>query len=269
MGCDDRCIVSLNGVAFQYGDSGIGLDAIDLQVAAGDMLAVVGPNGSGKTTLLRLISGMLAAQTGSISVCGMDPARSNRKDLARRVAVVGQQSELGFPFAVIEVVLMGRAPHVEGFRLESTADVEAAERAMRATQVLDLASRPFDTLSSGERQRVAVARALAQEPQLILLDEPAAFLDIKQQTLLYDLLSDLNATRGLTVVSVLHDLNLASLYFGQVAMMKQGRFHAVGTPEEVITYKSIRDVFDTDVYVDLNSLTGKLNVLPLRASRTP
>jgi iron complex transport system ATP-binding protein len=115
---------------------------------------------------------------------------------------------------------------------------------------------------------VAVARALAQEPEIMLLDEPAAFLDIKQQTVLYDLLADLNVRSGLTVVSVLHDLNLASMYFAQVLLLDDGRLHAVGSPEEVITYANVRKVFDTDVYVDLNHLTGKLNVLPLPSSRS-
>jgi len=239
------------------------MDDLELEVSAGDMLAIVGPNGSGKTTLLKLLAGLLTADSGRITVCGFDAARADRRALARRVAVVGVQSTIGFPYTVVEVVLMGRAPHVEGFRLESSRDVEAAERAMRETEVLDLAERRFDTLSSGERQRVTVARALAQEPDLVLLDEPAAFLDIKQQTLLYDLLTELNAARGLTVVSVLHDLNLASLYFGRVAMLKAGRLAALGSPEEVITYAKVREVFDTDVYVDLNDITGKLNVLPL------
>jgi len=161
---------------------------------------------------------------------------------------------------------MGRAPHVDGFQLESHDDLEAGRRAMEATGVADLADRIFDTLSSGERQRVAVARALAQQPELMLLDEPGAFLDIKHQTALYELLLDLNENEGLTVISVLHDLNLASLYFERVAMVDRGSLHAVGAPAEVITYQAIRQVFDTDVYVDLNDLTGSLNVLPLPTS---
>jgi iron complex transport system ATP-binding protein len=235
-------------------------------VERGDMLAVIGPNGSGKSTLLRLIGGLIVPLAGTIAVAGEDPGRVSRRDFARRVAVVGQQNTLGFPFSVVEVVLMGRTPHVEGFRLESDRDLDAAERAMAATGVSALADRAFDSLSSGERQRVAVARALAQEPELLLLDEPGAFLDIKQQTVLYDLLRDLNRELGLTVVSVLHDLNLASLYFNKVALMRTGGLHAFGPPPEVITYESVRDVFDTDVYVDLNSVTGTLNILPLPGS---
>jgi iron complex transport system ATP-binding protein len=227
----------------------------------------VGPNGSGKTTLLRLLSGSLMPQRGIVRVCGDDPARSGRACLARKVAVVGPQTLLGFPYTVIEVVLMGRAPHLEGFRLETDRDLAVAREVMEATDVLRFAERPFDTLSSGERQRVSVARALAQEPDLLLLDEPGAFLDIKQASALYELLEDRNLDTGLTVISVLHDLNLASHYFDEVAMFAGGRLRAVGPPEDVMTYARIRDVFDTDVYVDLNDLTGKLNILPLPRSR--
>jgi iron complex transport system ATP-binding protein len=259
--------VDLRGVGYRHPGSDTGLHDIDLAVANGSMTAIVGPNGSGKTTLLRLLAGLLIPAEGELNVCGEPPALAVRREFARQVAVVGTQSLLGFPYSVLEVVLMGRAPHVEGFHLESDADLEAAAEAMEATDVVALSGRIFDTLSSGERQRVAVARALAQEPRLILLDEPAAFLDIKQQTVLYDLLAGLNEQREMTVVSVLHDLNFASLYFDQVVLLNRGRVHAAGAPEDVITYASVREVFETDVYVSMNDLTGKLNVLPLPRSR--
>jgi iron complex transport system ATP-binding protein len=262
----ENAIVALDGVSYRYRDGGGGLEQVSFEVAAGRMLAVVGPNGSGKTTLLRLLSGSILPHCGMIRVCGDEPARAGRAGLARKVAVVGPQSQLGFPYTVIEVVLMGRAPHLEGFHLESDRDLAAAHVAMEATNVLGLASRPFDTLSSGERQRVSIARALAQEPVLLLLDEPGAFLDIKQASALYELLEQRNRETGLTVISVLHDLNFASHYFDEVAMFAGGRLHAIGRPEEVMTYAAIREVFDTDVYVDINDLTGKLNILPLPRS---
>lgn len=259
-------IVRLEEVEFSYASGALQVGIPELEVERGGMLAVIGPNGSGKTTLLRLMSGLLRPHKGRVLICGVEPS-SERRLLARRMALVSPQSALGFPYSVHEVVLMGRAPHVEGFRLETTKDLEAAHRAMELTDVARLSERTFDTLSSGERQRVAVARALAQEPELLLLDEPAAFLDVKQQTALYDLLQTLNETRGLTVVSVLHDLNLASLYFGRVAMLKAGGLYRIGSPEAVITYATVREVYETDVYVDLNDLTGSLNVLPLPARR--
>ncbi len=260
--------LAFRGVGFAYPGGGHRLEGIDLEVPRGSKLALLGPNGSGKTTLLRLAGGELRADCGVVEVCGLDPSVADRRLLARSVAVVGPQSMIGFSYSVEEVVLMGRAPHVEGFRLESQADLDAAAKAIAAMDVAYLSERDFDTLSSGEKQRVAVARALAQEPELILLDEPAAFLDIKHQTELYDLLSQLNREQGLTVVSVLHDLNLASLYFERVAMLKDGRVFAQGEPGAVISYANIREVFDTDVYVDLNTVTGKLNVLPLPRAAT-
>jgi len=255
--------IALHELSFAYPGAPPLMENVSLSLAEGGMLALVGANGSGKTTLLRLVFGGLRASSGEVRVFGCDPARSDRREIARSVAVVGQQPELGFPYSVVEVVLMGRAPHVEGFRLESAADLAAAAEAMRVTGVGHLAERPFDSLSSGERQRVCVARALAQHPRALLLDEPTAHLDIKQQVALYELLVRLNREEGLTVVSVLHDLNLAALYFKTVAMLKAGRIFAVGSPGSVITYANVREVFDTDVYVDRNDLTGKLNVLPL------
>jgi len=260
-------IVRLSDVAFSYPSGAMRTAGLSLEVGRGEMLAIVGPNGSGKTTLLKLMAGLLRPASGSIEVCGLDPARCDRRVFAQHVAVVVAQMPTGFPYTALEIVLMGRAPHVEGFRLETARDLDAARRAMAATHVLALADRAFDTLSSGERQRVAVARALAQEPELLLLDEPAAFLDIKQQTALYDLLEGLNETENLTVISVLHDLNLAALYFRRVAMLSSGNLYRVGAAEAVITYAAIREVFDTDVYVDLNDLTGGLNVLPLPSRR--
>ncbi len=260
----------LSGVSFgyrAYGGGGQRLVDISLEVQRGSSLAIIGPNGSGKTTLLRLAAGELTPDEGCVQACGLEAAGSPRRHLARRVAVVSAQTLVGFPYSVEEVVLMGRAPHVEGFRLESDHDLELARAAMEAMDVLALAERVFDSLSSGEKQRVAVARALTQQPQLLLLDEPGAFLDIKHQVALYDLLSRRCLEEGLTVVSVLHDLNLAALYFERVAMLFRGRLFAYGTPDEVITYANVREVYETDVYVDRNHLTGQLNVLPLPAVR--
>ena len=255
-------------VSYAHGSRGDGrapcLADVSLSVERGRSLAIVGPNGSGKTTLLRLAAGELAAAGGTIEICGLDPSRASRRDLARRIAVVAAHASVGFGYTVEEVVLMGRAPWLEAYRLESDDDVAIARDAMAALDVLHLAERVFDSLSSGERQRAAVARALAQQPELVLLDEPGAFLDIKHQVELYDVLLARSRDAGLTVVSVLHDLNLAALYFENVAMLHGGRIFAHGPPDDVITYANVREVFETDVYVDRNHLTGHLNVLPLR-----
>ncbi len=257
----------LAGVNYAYpsgGDGGGRVYELSLQVERGGMLAVVGPNGSGKTTLLRLAAGLLLPDSGQVSCCGSSTSVASRGELARKVALVGQQPALGFPYSVIEVVLMGRAPYLEGLSLENEEDLAVAHDAMRATGTDHLGGRVFDSLSSGERQRVSVARALAQQPELLLLDEPGAFLDIREQTRLYDLLEELNSSRGTAVVSVLHDLNLAALYFPTVALLNKGRLHAVGAPAEVLSYATVREVFRTDVYVAINDLTGQLNVLPIK-----
>lgn len=266
-----RGTLRYDGVGFSHSaeKAGLRLEGIDLAVGAGGSLAIVGPNGSGKTTLLRLAAGELAPKTGRIEICGLDPTRSPRRELARRVAVVAAHAEVGFGYTVEEVVLMGRAPWLEGYGLESDEDVEIAREAMHALDVAHLATRVFDSLSSGEKQRAAVARALAQRPELVLLDEPGAFLDIKHQVELYDVLFARSREAGLTVVSVLHDLNLAALYFGEVAMIHAGRVFAHGRPDDVITYANVREVFETDVYVDRNHLTGHLNVLPLPRGHAP
>jgi iron complex transport system ATP-binding protein len=263
---DPQVRASLLGVAFAYPDGGGALEGIDLEVRTGGRLALVGPNGAGKTTVLRLLAGQIAPSRGTVRIENLNPATADRRELAKRVAVVSAQALVGFPYSVEEVVLMGRAPHVDGFRLESGRDLEVAEQSMAAMDVSQLAHRVFDSLSSGEKQRVAVARALAQEPKVLLLDEPGAFLDIRHQVDLYDLLSERAKTEGLTVISVLHDLNLAALYFDTVAMVAGGTIYAQGAADDVITYANVRAVFETDVYVDRNDLTGKLNVLPLPAS---
>ena len=256
-------LIDVQGLEFSYGPGQHRLSGIDLQLPAGGRLAVVGANGSGKTTLLRLLSGRLRPAAGRIRVAGQCPHQAPLRGWARRVGVVGVQDLLGFPYTVEEVVLMGRAPHVEGFRLESTHDLEVAHGAMRAMHVLELAGRIFDTLSSGEKQRVAVARALAQEPELLLLDEPGAFLDIKHQVLLYDLLAVRSRERGVTVVSVLHDLNLAALYFETVMLLSAGRVLACGPPQQVFSEENLCRAFDTQVQVRRDSSDGRLTILPL------
>jgi iron complex transport system ATP-binding protein len=263
MSSADEAAVVLEKVAFSYPDSSLAMRDVSLTVARGEMVAVIGPNGAGKSTLLRLMSGFLPPKRGRSICCGVDSRTVRRQDFARKVAFVAAQTALGFPYSVLEVVLMGRAPHVAGFRLESEADLEAATAAMRATGTTELAGRQFDHLSSGERQRVCIARALAQEPELLLLDEPGAFLDIRQTTAVYGILRRLNRGRRTTVVAVLHDLNLVSLYFDRVVMLKGGAVRAIGRPSDVLNYANVREVFETDVYVDLNTVTGTLNILPL------
>jgi len=253
--------IDARGLRFSYGAAPV-VDDISLSLEPGEMLGVIGPNGSGKSTLLRLLSGVLSPAAGDVRVHGQALAHLSRRDLGRTIAVVPQDTLIEFPFSVTEVVLMGRSPHLGRFAFEGDRDVEVARAAMRRTGVLDLAERSIHELSGGERQRVVLARALAQEAPIMLLDEPGAFLDIRHEVELYDLLHDLQG-EGKSILTVLHDLNLAALYCDRVALLKAGRLVRLGPPAEVITYAALTEVYETEVYVDTNDITGAINVLPL------
>jgi len=267
-----EAMLRLDAVSFAYRERAV-LREMSLEIFRGERFGVLGPTGSGKSTLLRLLSRVLRPTHGRVSLAGHELSEYAAAALARRVAVVPQETALDFPFSVLEVVLMGRAPHIGGFGFEGDRDLEAAERAMAQTGVADLAGRFFHELSGGEKQRVVIARALAQEPEILLLDEPTTFLDIRHVVEIFELLTRLSKEHALTLVIVLHDLNLAALYLTRLAFLKAGRVIATGAPDAVIDYRTIREVYETDVYVHRNDLTGKLNVLPLgslekeRASR--
>ena len=258
-------LLEIDGLAYAYPGRPV-LRGVSFAVERGERFGILGPNGSGKSTLVRLLSRILRPTAGTIRLGGADLAAVPLRELARRIAVVPQETSLDFPFSVLEVVLMGRAPHLGGLGLEGDRDVAAAERAMSEAGVAELAGRPFQELSGGEKQRVVIARALAQEPELLLLDEPTTFLDIKHEVAIFDLLADLSSERGITVVVVLHDLNLAALYCERLAFLRGGELLACGRTEEVLTYRNVRTAYDTEVYVDVNDLTGRLNVLPLGRS---
>jgi len=260
-----EAILRLEGVGFAYRDRPV-LRDVSLEIFRGERFGLLGPTGSGKSTLVRLLSRVLRPMQGRIVLDGRDLSESSAP--ARRVAVVPQETALDFPFSVLEVVLMGRAPHLGGFGFEGDRDLEAAERAMAQTGVADLAGRFFHELSGGEKQRVVIARALAQEPEVLLLDEPTTFLDIRHVVEIFELLRRLSEERSLTLVIVLHDLNLAALYLTRLAFLKAGVVIACGEPDAVLDYRTIREVYETDVYVHRNDLTGKLNVLPLGSLAT-
>lgn len=255
-------VIDTESLTVRYGPI-VALSDVSLHVGRGSTVAIVGPNGSGKSTLLRVLSGVLPPAAGRVFLGGQELRCIARRDVARRVAVVPQDTVLDFPFSVAEVVLMGRAPHLGRFGFPGTKDLTVARDAMARTGVAALAGRSLQALSGGERQRVVIARALAQEPEVLLLDEPTSHLDIRHQVEIYDLMADLNAERGLTIVSVLHDLNLAAMYFRDVVVLSEGKVHSHGRAAEVLTYRTIKAVYGTEVYVDLNDVTGTVNVLPL------
>jgi len=255
--------IEIAGLGFRY-PSGGGVEGIDLDVAAGEVVGLLGPNGSGKSTLVRLISGVLAPQAGTIRIAGEALAALPRVEVARRLAVVPQEPRFDLPFSVLETVLLGRHPHLAGVAFESERDLDVARHALARCGAEALAERSIDELSAGERQRVVFARALAQEAPVLLLDEPASFLDLRFQVELFDRVREL-AGAGRAVLAVLHDLNLAAEYCDRVALLAGGRLQAVGGTAETLTYANLTRAYGTEVYVDVNDLTGGLVVTPLSA----
>jgi iron complex transport system ATP-binding protein len=243
-------LAELRGVYFAY-PSAAGsrpvLDGVDLAIHDGELLTLVGTNGSGKTTLLRLIAGTLSAAGGWVRLFGRAAETWSRPALARRIAVLPQSLELPAGFTVAEIVAMGRAPHASRLFGSSAHDELAVERALVEAEAIKLAHRPIEELSGGERQRVLVAMALAQEPRLLLLDEPTLHLDLAHQVALLDALRRLSRLRGLAIVSVLHDLNLAARLGRRVAVLDGGRIVADGAPGGVLRPDLVQRVFGVSV----------------------
>ncbi len=256
--------LSYREVTFEYRAGRPVVREISFEVPCGEILTIVGPNGSGKSTLLKLGARLLSPQHGSIEVLGRDVSAYPRPELAKVLAVVPQDGSIFFPFTVEEVVLMGRAPHGAGRAFERIEDHQIAQEAMEVTDIVHLARQPVNRLSGGERQRVLIARAIAQQPQVLLLDEPNAHLDIAHQVAIFGLMTQLNREKGLTVVAVSHDLNLASSYTTRVAVLKEGGLFALGEPGDVLTEKTIQTVFETGVLVDAHPLHSRPRVTLMR-----
>lgn len=262
-----RMAYQVRSLRFQYHSLSRGaanwvLDGLTFEVEAGEILGIVGPNGSGKTSLLKLLAKVLRPRAGAMALFGRDLGTMPQIEVARTVAFVPQESPQVFPFTVMETVLMGRYPHHHGatwsagFGWESAEDVLIAEQAMQYTDLMHLAARPVMDLSGGERQRCMIARALAQAPQVLLLDEPTAFLDLQHQIAICAIVRRLKEERGLTVVLVSHDLNLASQYCDRILMLKAGTLFRLGPPHEVIDVDVLRAVYGCDVLVDRHPESG-------------
>ncbi len=229
---------------------------VSLTVGGGDFFVVIGPNGSGKTTLMKLICGLLKTSPGRIRVFGRDIRDYSHRSLARRIAYVPQNQEVSFPFTVAEAVLLGRSPHQNVLGLPRAADLAAAGRAMATTGVAHLAERKLDQLSGGEQQRVSIARALCQEPDILLLDEPTASLDLSHQVRLMDLMDLLRRETALTVVMVSHDVNLAAMYADRLLLLSNGRVGRMGSPAEVLTPRNLEGAYGCRVMVDESPFGG-------------
>jgi iron complex transport system ATP-binding protein len=259
-------VIACEGVHFAYPAGPPVLARLDVTVPPGEFLGLIGPNGAGKSTLVRLLLGLLAPTAGRVLIGDREARRIRQRELARIIAAVVQEEALEFPFTAEEVVLMGRIAHLGPLGFEGPSDLAAATAAMEATGVLPFAERPFHALSGGERKRVLVARALAQEAPVLLLDEPAASLDIHHQIAIFDLLSARHAA-GATVVVVVHDLNLAAAYCTKLLLLPESGAPVHGTVEEVLTWRRVREAFGVDVYVGVNELTGDRFLIPMSAAR--
>lgn len=245
----------LEDLTFAYGRRVVLAD-INMSIMAGEMWGVIGPNGSGKSTLIRGISGVVSPSRGRITLMGEDISRLSRSYLARKVAIVPQNPNLPEAFTVLDVVLMGRTPHLRLLQTEGPKDMAAVKQAMETTNTWELAGARIGELSGGERQRVVIARALAQEPQLLLLDEPTAHLDICHQGAVLDLIKDLNQKQGLTVLAVFHDLNLAAMYCERVCVLAKRRLFCQGDIREVITTRNIEAAYGVRVCVLPHPVNG-------------
>lgn len=260
--------VSIKDLGFAYDGRPV-LEGIYLEVEEGEVLALVGPNGSGKTTLLRNIAGVLEPSAGTVYLDFKELREFSPRELARYLAAMEQERRVGFDFTVRELVELGRLPHLSRWERLGAKDHEAVERAMELTHVEEFADRSISTLSGGERQRVFLAIALAQEPKILLLDEPTAHLDINYQIELMEIIRQ-RAEVGLTIIMALHDLNLAAHYADRAALLHQGRIVALGRPEEVLTARNIKRTFGAEVAIGRNPLTGGLYIElapPVRQAR--
>ncbi|MGC1679234.1 MAG: ABC transporter ATP-binding protein [Candidatus Binataceae bacterium] len=238
------------------------LHGVSFAVDPGRIFAIVGPNGSGKSTILRVLSGAMRPRGGAVEICGRALESYDRRALAKVVASVAQENSVAFRFTVLEIVLMGRAPHLGAFRFESNADLKIAREALERFDLLEFAHRHVEELSGGERKRVFLARALAQEPRIVMLDEPTAFLDLRHVAGIFARFSELAAERGLAVIATLHDLNAAATYADSVMLLKDGAAVATGTPLEVLTEDNLTRVYETEVHVGRNPNTGALAIFP-------
>lgn len=258
-------VLTLRDVHARYEPRGAEtLRAVTFALSAGRIACVLGPNGAGKTTLVRVVSGTLAPTSGSVVLLGDDVLGMDRKRLARSLAVVSQLEDGNHDFTVAEVVMMGRAPHQDAWLRERAADQEVVLDALTRCRLVPLRERLYRTLSGGEQKRVQIARALAQRPKVLVLDEPAAFLDVREQIALYELLTNEVREHGLACLVVMHDLTAAAQLGNDVVLMKHGRVVANGSVEDVMTYTKLRETFDADLYCGLNEITNTRFFLPMR-----
>ncbi|WP_065570754.1 ABC transporter ATP-binding protein [Microbacterium oleivorans] len=260
--------LSAESISLAYGDRTI-VDALDFTVPAGQVTAIVGANACGKSTLLKAMARLLSPKSGRVLLDGKDIHRMPTKHIARDLGLLPQSPIAPEGIAVSDLVSRGRTPHHGPLARWTSADDQAVAEALEATDIVAIADRPVDELSGGQRQRVWIAMALAQQTDVLLLDEPTTFLDVSHQIDVLDLLTDLNRSRGTTIVMVLHDLNLAARYADHLVAMSAGRIFASGKPGTVLTADTVREVFGLESRVIPDPLTGRPLVLPIGRHHVP
>jgi len=253
--------VTVENVSFAYDPSTPVLKRVDLAVASRESVALIGPNGSGKSTLLKVISGVLRPDSGTVYLDGSPIGALSARQVARRLAMVEQERSMGFDFTVREVVAMGRIPHRGRFARESSDDRQAIDRAMQLADVRELADRSIRAISGGERQRVYLGMALAQEPEILLLDEPTTHLDLRHQVQFMSIVRK-RAEAGMTVLIAIHNLTLAAQAADRISLMSERRIVVTGTPSEVLTPSNVRRVFNVEAVVGAHPELGTIYVLP-------
>jgi len=269
MSPDSSTYLVAHEVSYAYPRRGRGglvpaVSGVSLAVPRGSFTGLLGPNGCGKTTLLKLMAGVLRPESGTVTLEGRVLADLPRRTAARHVAVVPQDTHPAFDYTALEIVLMGRHPHLRPTQLEGPADLAIAHRSLDSTGTLHLADRPFNSLSGGERQRVVIASALAQQPDVLLLDEPTASLDLGYQLEVASLLRRLSRERDVTMVMATHDLNLAASMCDALALLRDGRLLRYGPAAEVLSRNAVRELYDVEADVQFHEAAGHLTVTPVR-----
>ena len=252
-------MMDINDLRFTYNKKPV-LDGVTFNIKQGEILGILGMNGCGKTTLLKNLNKNLEPEAGTILLEDEDMEKMTKRAIAQKVAVVPQGNEIKFAFTVEDIVSMGRIPFLSTFSGESSEDVRLIDEAIEMAGLQDYRKRYINTMSGGERQRVIIARALAQTPEIILMDEPTLHLDINMQFEVLDLIYKLSREKGLTVVIVSHDLPLVARYCDRIIMLKDKKIFASGVPEDILTSENIREVFRVDGELSVDSKTGKRTV---------
>lgn len=258
-------LIELNNICFSYTSSkrildDFYLDNISLRVVPGEFISILGPNGSGKSTLLKIIAGILAPQKGETRLKGNAYSSFSRKNIAKIIAFVPQSTLSIFQFSIFEIVMMGRTPYLNFLGVENQEDKQIVEEALELTGIAHLKNKGIHEVSGGEAQRAFIARAIVQKPEIILLDEPNAHLDIKHQLSIFNLIKELNFRQNVTVISISHDLNLAGFYSDRVILMKKGEILKDDRTARILTKENISEVFEVDSEVSVNNASNKVNV---------